>query len=377
MLARGSTSGALAAGCLPSGWERVPVPMVGSGGDVFNAVAATSPTDAWAVGASLAAGSSRWQPMAMHWDGSTWTVASLPATGYQVGTLAGVLSAGPGDVWAVGTEYNDHPSSGKRWLVMHLDDAGWHVFGALSGQPGEWYGIAEPGTPTIRIAGYSRGGQPIPAVASIDPSTEASSWTNAPGAGAFRNGFTDVAGDLAVGMPYNWSTKTPLIDHWNGTAWARQSVPYQAAGGGAPLDAIDARYNGVAFAVGGADGSPLVLRWDGSSWKPVDASALTAGLPSQEQVARLLDVHTAYPPDVYVVGDWWDGTSYGYHPLIGHWDGHAWERMDVPVPAHAVGAVLSGIGPKGAPMGPVLAVGYLWKTGGVARAYALRPCTPT
>src|SRR5581483_7260354 len=67
-------------------WRVVPSPNPGStpacqnsnSGNFLNAVAAVSPTDAWAVGFYFTC-SSLLKPLVVHWNGTAWTVVNSPA----------------------------------------------------------------------------------------------------------------------------------------------------------------------------------------------------------------------------------------------------------------------------------------------------------
>src|SRR5262245_41875754 len=79
-------------------------------------VAVISPTDAWAVGTSVAPGLS--SPLIEQWDGTAWSLVAGPAAGNS--QLYGVDGLSPSDVWAVGYPYE----SGLRSpLIEHWDGA--------------------------------------------------------------------------------------------------------------------------------------------------------------------------------------------------------------------------------------------------------------
>ncbi len=116
-----------------SSWDRVaspnvePPPGAGNVDDSLEAVTAIGPDDAWAVGSYEELGlrldaPSTSRPLALHWDGSAWTVVPLPDVGS--GGLTGVAATGPDDVWAVGSAY-DEPGSPGWPLLMHWDGSAW------------------------------------------------------------------------------------------------------------------------------------------------------------------------------------------------------------------------------------------------------------
>jgi len=76
-------------------WTRIPSPNPGSE-SYLRGVAATSPTDAWAVGNSYTA--TGLKSVIEHWDGTAWT--PVPS---QNSPLYGVAATSPANAWAVGS----------------------------------------------------------------------------------------------------------------------------------------------------------------------------------------------------------------------------------------------------------------------------------
>jgi hypothetical protein len=73
--------------------------------------------------------------------------------------------------------------------------------------------------------------------------------------------------------------------------------------------------------VSGPSSTPIVQRWDGSSWtqQKLDLPQGPIGLSS------LYDVKAFGPDDVWAVGSWM-----GEDPLIQHWDGRSWSAVEAP-----------------------------------------------
>jgi hypothetical protein len=82
-----------------SAWSRVTSPDVGNAQTVLKDVVALSPTNAWAVGYTNSFGGGA-SAVALHWNGTSWTVASAPA----LGTLDTITALSATDIWASGTD---------------------------------------------------------------------------------------------------------------------------------------------------------------------------------------------------------------------------------------------------------------------------------
>jgi hypothetical protein len=155
-----------------SSWTIVPSPHPGTS-SFLTGVTAISSSDAWAVGYSSSGGTD--ESLIMHWDGSTWTIVSSPnPTGDTI--LNAVTAAAANDAWAVGYTNPTRCSNGGpqcQGVIMHWDGTGWTV-------------VPSPNPPSTYLNDYL-------------------GVTALPGEGAWAVGSTDFA----------WT----LIAHWNGTAW--------------------------------------------------------------------------------------------------------------------------------------------------------------
>jgi plastocyanin len=96
--------------------------LSGSDGGVLTGITVISPSDVWSVG--LRMDGSAFQPLAEHWNGSSWAAVPVPAPAPGFAILRGVAALGSGNVWAVGTSF-DQASDSYRPLLEHFDGTGW------------------------------------------------------------------------------------------------------------------------------------------------------------------------------------------------------------------------------------------------------------
>lgn len=116
----------------------------------------------------------------------------------------------------------------------------------------------------------------------------------------------------------------PLILRWNGTSWKRQASP--ALGAGSTLFSVAATSARNAWAVGytGA-GRTLILRWNGTSWKRVSS-------PDPFRGADFLSGVTALSGgSAWAVGYGYPKTG-GWRTLILRWNGTSWKQVPSPTP---------------------------------------------
>ncbi|SEL48914.1 hypothetical protein [Streptacidiphilus jiangxiensis] len=107
-------------------WQRVPLPTVGPDW-LLNSVTAVSAKDVWAVG--VTAQGDREVPVALHYDGHSWTVQRDAAFGgFSGGADGGLLSVTAhdrDDVWAVGS-FRAPGSRHNTALIEHWNGRRWN-----------------------------------------------------------------------------------------------------------------------------------------------------------------------------------------------------------------------------------------------------------
>jgi hypothetical protein len=222
-------------------WTIVPVPNTAGGSkSVFTGVAALAPDNAWAVGRGLDA-----RALVEHWDGAEWAVVPTPAPPVPAGwtlagaTLNGVSARSASDIWAVGTvTANMGVSTQNRTLAMHYDGVSWKV-------------VPTPTNNTTTVSNQ------LNAVAAVAPNDV---WSV--GQVTTSNGTTP--------------SQATVIQHWNGSAWS--TVPAPVRGG---FSGVAARSATDVWAVGGftdASGAAgSILHWDGTAWSKTAAPDGAAG----------------------------------------------------------------------------------------------------
>ena len=282
----------LAAGML----ARVPgagaavAPLVTAG--QLNAVTALSPADAWAVGLTQSS-----TVLIEHWDGQQWAPMRAPDPGY-VNRLAAVSASSADDVWAVGTQFYSGSTEYYNTLVEHYDGTSWSVVPS----------------PNFGVSSYLTG---VKAIAANN--VWAVGWVEQSGGQGDRT----------------------LVEHWNGTTWSRVPSPSPTGGGASGNGSYSVDTLNAAWASGPNDvwtvgsyypasnnyfESPLILHWNGSSWKQVPSPSN----PSGAVESYLQSVSGTSSGSINAVGA--DYTSH-WMGLVEHWNGSAWRVVPSPDPA--------------------------------------------
>jgi hypothetical protein len=171
-----------------SSWTDVEVPLVANRHHAFYAVAAIAPDDVWAVGDYRNIGGV-FRGVAYHWDGSAWSHVPSPIESVSQSALSDVVALGPNDVWAVG-------GSDSGPFVMHWNGSQWDV---LPPPPDSGDSIAAVGPDDIWVSGWNGFHH-----------WDGQSWTEVPAAvpGAtyvIRSGGLEIVGDCDIWCVGFWA----------------------------------------------------------------------------------------------------------------------------------------------------------------------------
>jgi hypothetical protein len=215
-------------------------------------------------------------------SGTAWVLTASPNGPASVDSeLAGAACASATSCFAVGSQRaSGHPT---RILVEHWDGSAWTVMSVP--QPGslgaELTSVSCPSATSCFAAGRLEGGVPKTLVLHWDSAT----WTVA----ATPNKSTDGDNELhavscaspttcfAVGVwqPGSLQSASTLIERWNGTTWTITTSPNSSAGNWNALQGVSCASATSCVAVGSVQdfdltfSHSLVERWNGTLWAVV------------------------------------------------------------------------------------------------------------
>jgi hypothetical protein len=146
-------------------WKLVATPNVGEGTNKLNAVLALAPNDVWAVGFSTPVAPPKkaaTQTLIEHFDGTSWAVVPSPNVGpnsaNQSNRLLGLTGNSANDIWAFGSYFAADGTGHQMTLLLHWDGTSWTVASSPSptrdGFPCDllWAGVA-PSSGNLWILG--------------------------------------------------------------------------------------------------------------------------------------------------------------------------------------------------------------------------------
>ena len=116
-------------------------------------------------------------------------------------------------------------------------------------------------------------------------------------------------------------TDSAVIEHWDGVQWQRSSTP----SGVSSLSDIVMQSSTSGWAVGAsADGRPLAMRWDGSSWRRM--VFLRSG-----KAGQFTALAATSAKDVWAMGFGGNSGSINFQGgIVVHWNGRAWRFVRAP-----------------------------------------------
>jgi hypothetical protein len=212
-------------------WEIQPSPNVGSSDNSLYAVAATSASNAWAVGQYY--NGTTYQTLIEHWDGTAWTVQASPNLGNSENDLTGMAAISATNAWATGWYFN---GTAVQTLIEHWDGTAWTVQPSpdLGSSDNYLYAVsAASGTNAWAVGEYFVNGS-----RTLIIHWDGTAWTvqPSPNVGTVRNDLSGVAATSAtnawaVGHSFSRAATghQTLIEHWDGTAWSVQPSPNVSA----------------------------------------------------------------------------------------------------------------------------------------------------
>jgi hypothetical protein len=264
----GAVPAAAARPAMTAGTEAAPV---GAEPGTFYGVAASSASNAWAVG------SSQFDTyLIMHWNGSRWTVSHY-GHGSTVSEFIGVTTTSASNVWAVGETWNPAAGGNPHTLAEHWNGKSWKYFYTPTpGGNAELDGVAATSKRNAWAVGTIASGAGAPLIEHWN----GASWTKArypapAGSSLHAVAATSASNAWAVGSTRanrKGSGQTTLIEHLNGTSWSRVPSP-NASDHGSLLFGVAATGPGNAWAVGfsltGTTDRPLIMHWNGARWSLV------------------------------------------------------------------------------------------------------------
>ncbi len=215
-------------------WSTIANPLAPGTSAFLYGIAAVAANDIWAVG-YIQVGFSAQQPLAVHWDGSSWSLVVSPSTSpANNDVLWTVRALSTNDLWAAGTS-TDRVSGNYNTLIEHWDGSAWSIVSSPN-PTGSIYnfiwGIEAVSANDIWVMGRAYTGSSYPG---LFEHWDGSSWSIVPSAN--EQSYTELYGAVAVSSADVWAvgregdgfnTNLTLVEHWDGSAWSIAPHPEPA-----------------------------------------------------------------------------------------------------------------------------------------------------
>jgi hypothetical protein len=334
-------AGASASTCAAWTGTQPPNPGGPSNENNLGGVAVLSSCNAWAVGRYD--NGTAFQTLIEHWNGSSWTQAASPNPGgpSNDNELTGVAATSSTNAWAVGSS----PDNGGKTLIEHWNGTAWQqVASPNPGSPSSNYLFGVAATSSTNAWAVGSYNNLHGAQATLIEHWNGTAWRQvaSPNPGGVIDELVGVAATSAtnawaVGHSLDGTAWRTLIEHWNGTAWRQEASPSP----GSPahvqsLDGVTATSARNAWAVGryrkGTTTKTLIEHWNGTAWRQ-EASLSPSGRSSLGGVAATSS------SNAWAVGS----SNGGGKTLIEHWNGRGWAQVPSPNPGGVHGSFLLGV----------------------------------
>jgi hypothetical protein len=292
-------------------WSMVTVPQPGVQSDL-SSISALSSNDIWAVGDYMP-NSTVYSTFVLHWDGSSWTQVPSPNISASYDILSSVAAVSPDAVWAVGSQTSQ---AGLATLVLFWDGSNW---ASVPSPSPDLYdnlrGVTATGVDDMWAVGFSRSSDPsqYERTISMHCSRSQCNMLSTPNSGAGDNRLFSISALTsssiwAVGFSEVMTTpqtNVPLALRWNGQGWSTLPTPPLPAGTDADAfsDVIPVSPNAI-WAVGSANNS--------STGQTQTLAALWNGASwTASNPLNLGPNNSFFAGDALSVGDVWAVGSYG------------------------------------------------------------------
>ena len=214
-----------------SGWKPQRTP--GPAGMNLYGMAAVTASDAWAVGDYYDAAAGRYKTVIVHWNRGLWSRVASPSPAGAQAFLRGVAATSASNAWAVGAYYPVTQGSQGRTFILHWNGRAW----SRVPSPNMGTGVNALGSVTATsgsnawAAGVFYGETDHTLILHWNGRAWARQRSTSPAGVVELNAVsaTSASNAWAVGQDSGLST---LILHWNGRRWSRQPSP----DGGIPGD---------------------------------------------------------------------------------------------------------------------------------------------
>jgi hypothetical protein len=282
-------------------WSQVSTSSLQGGIDV-TAVASLSSSRGWAVGQS-GSGDGPTNGVILQWNGSAWIHKPVPDLEAEVGGLAGVAASSRSNAWAVGWESPVSVASANgagpgnygtpEILIMHWNGSAWTPQTILSSAKAPALAAATTTSTTLAPTTTTTASAPSTTTTSLATPTAGSpllgsaAWGQALGSFAGISGFGEVApADITLGA----TLPAPQLDSISWTNWGSA----EATGEGQSVDGTNQTgpasswpvepVTVVAFDLGSCNGGPPAYEevdWyfpgDGQTFDPTKATNACTG----------------------------------------------------------------------------------------------------
>lgn len=323
---------ALAAAATTWSFQAVPLPAGATHGSLTR-VSCPSAANCLAVGYYFRSGTQL--ALAEHWNGSTWSVQATPnPAGATAVALAGVSCVSAANCTAVGNYLAQ--AEPQRTLAEHWNGSKWSIQttpNPADASVSELAAVSCTSTASCTTVGDDEDGDARVTLAEHWNGTKWTIQATPNPADAQMTHLYGVSCGSAVSCNAVGATDTgPLAEHWNGSAWSIQATPVPAGVTVGLLSDVSCSSPTRCIAAGdfvdsSGNGRLLAESWNGSRW-----ARQTVPLPSGAISGVLTGISCTGATDCTAVGQDTKASS-SPQALAEQWDGSTWTPQQTAQPS--------------------------------------------
>ena len=323
-------------------WRVVPSPNGSTNINRLWGVAAIAANDIWAAGAysNEVNNHELYQAMAQHWDGTTWSLVTVPQPGSQ-NELLSISAISSNDIWAVGY-YIDISTPTEHAYIAHWDGSNWtqasspdfgsstYLQGVAAVAPDAVWAVGgyvnQAGTGALTLALFWDGR----AWASV-PSPNPGTWNYLESATATTADDMWAVGEIEPDDPHTQYERT-LTVHCTRSACVTVTSPNTGVGNNV-LQAVSAFSSSDVWAVGSSEvitdprtTVPLTIHWNGQGWSVLSTPPLPTGADGDEFRSVIGVAANA----MWAVGSTYNTTTSVGQTYAAFWNGSSWTAFSPP-----------------------------------------------
>lgn len=287
------------------------------------------------------------QTVAEKWNGTAWTLKTYQEPAGAADSLAGVSCTSATFCMAAGDSSDGGGVNPEQTLIVKWDGKGWKAVSAPDTSPAQANQLNSVSCTSssfcTAVGQYTSSSDNL---ATLAQKWNGTSWsiTKSPDTSATQSNLLSAVSctstSLCVSGGYysgSLGFDQVLAQKWNGTSWSKTLIQSAGTPSDNNLNGVSCAGTAFCMAVGaysnGTNDQALAQKWNGTSWATVPSST-----PQSTDLNGVSCVSASF---CMAVGSFWNGTA--AQSLTEKWNGSTWAKVTAPDTSPSAANTLSGV----------------------------------